>query len=134
MITTATLKRLAEERLEDAKSLVEAGRYDTAFYMAGYVIEISLKMRICLTLNWNGFPETNNEFQNYRSFRIHDLGILLTLTGMEDHILSTYYRQWSSISSWEPNTRYEVTLARGKAETEKTIKDVEELMEVLCKK
>ena len=132
MIPKTMLKTLAEERLEDAKALVDAGRYDTAFYMAGYVIEISLKVRICTTLNWAEFPDTNREFQDYRSFRTHNLEVLLNLSGFRHVVHGSYLTEWSTIASWDPSLRYTLT-ALGNTGAAKLIKDVEVLMEVLCK-
>ena len=74
--------------------------------MCGYAVEIALKVRICKTLGWSGFPETNREFDDYRSFRTHDLEVLLTLTGVEDLVTTRYGLFWSSVSFWNPELRY----------------------------
>ncbi len=51
-LTLKDLEELAEKRLMDAKTLFEAKRYDGAFYICGYAIEMALKRRICVTLDW----------------------------------------------------------------------------------
>ncbi len=56
-------------------------RYDGAVYLAGYTVELALKARICEVLNWSGYPATSKEFDGYRSFRTHDLRVLLSLSG-----------------------------------------------------
>lgn len=56
MITLQDLKNLCTDRLEDAKTLLKANRYDGAVYLAGYVIELGLKHKICQTLGWEGYP------------------------------------------------------------------------------
>ncbi|MGH9933419.1 MAG: HEPN domain-containing protein [Pyrinomonadaceae bacterium] len=86
MIEHGELLKIAEERLKDAEALLAAGRYDGAIYLGGYVVELALKSRICRTLNWKSFPQTTGEFQNYRSFKTHDLDVLLSLSGTEDKI------------------------------------------------
>ena len=43
MICLQDLQNLCLDRLEDAKILYDAGRYDGAFYMSGYVVEMGLK-------------------------------------------------------------------------------------------
>lgn len=64
MITTIDLITIAQERLTDAKALLNAHHYDGAVYLCGYSIEIALKHKICQTLNWSGFPSTNKELKN----------------------------------------------------------------------
>jgi hypothetical protein len=47
MIPVAELDRLARARLEDAKALLAATRYDGAVYLCGYAVEVALKARTC---------------------------------------------------------------------------------------
>ncbi len=51
MIEVAELDLIAEARLNDGRALFAAGLYDSASYLCGYAIEVSLKARICRTLN-----------------------------------------------------------------------------------
>ena len=74
---------------------MSADRYDGAIYLGGYVVELALKNRICVVLNWKGFPQTAGEFQNYKSFKTHNLDVLLSLSGVESKINS-------SICEWSP--------------------------------
>lgn len=106
MIDQADLRKIAEERLKDADTLLAAGRYDGAIYLGGYVVELSLKSRICRTLKWKGFPQTRSEFHNYLSFKTHDLDVLLSLSGAEDEIKTKYFVEWSAVASWDPEARY----------------------------
>jgi hypothetical protein len=86
MIDHGELLNIAEERLKDAEALLAAERYDGAIYLGGYVVELALKSCICRILNWKGFPQTRGEFQNFQSFKTHDLDVLLSLSGAEDKI------------------------------------------------
>jgi len=86
MLSILELRRIARGRLKDAEVLYASGRYDGAIYLCGYAIETMLKARICRVLKWPGYPDTNNEFKGYQSFRIHDLEILLHLSGTENKI------------------------------------------------
>lgn len=86
MISKSELGILAKARLEDSKILLDAKRYDGSVYICGYVIELGLKLRICKTLKWEGYPNTNNEFKDLRSFKTHNLDVLLTLSGIEEKI------------------------------------------------
>jgi hypothetical protein len=107
MIAQADLKAMAREKLKDAQALFRAGRYDGAIYLSGYAMELALKARICQTLRWPGFPETKSEFENYQSFRTHNLEVLLHLTGIEDRIKQHYLPAWSVASGWKPEIRYQ---------------------------
>jgi hypothetical protein len=106
MLSTATLAAIAEARFEDANALLSANRYDGAVYLCGYALEIALKARIVKTLKWEGFPQTDKEFRPYRSFRSHDLDVLLHLSGRESEIKATFLSEWSVVKSWNPELRY----------------------------
>jgi hypothetical protein len=106
VIPESTLRTIAKARLADAKALLKAGRYDGAIYLGGYAVELALKSRICKTLGWTEFPETRSEFQNYQSFKIHDLDVLLHLSGRETRIKTKHFAEWSAVATWNPEARY----------------------------
>lgn len=106
MILLDELKTLCVDRLEDAKTLLKAGRHDGAFYMAGYVVELKLKQRICETLGWAGYPSGAREFDNLKSFKTHDLEVLLHLSGVEAKVKSQLLVEWSVVNVWSPEIRY----------------------------
>ena len=119
MIPVAELDRIAKARLEDAKVLLAAGRYDGATYLCGYAAEVALKARICRTLNWPDFPSTAGEFQAYRSFQTHELEVLLHLSGKEAAVKQRNPVKWGLVAAWHPEWRYNVigTATREKANT-----------------
>ena len=90
MTLTKELKGISRARLEDSEALYDARRYDGATYLCGYTVELALKARICKTLKWKGFPSTPNEFNNFKSFRTHDLDVLLALSGAEQRIKTRF--------------------------------------------
>ena len=109
MITQTELLIAAQEKLADAEALYNAGRYDSAFYICGYAVEMLLKYKICKTLNWNDFPMTNREFDNYKSLKIHNLEVLLTFTGAVAFVQNTYTFEWGAVKTWNPEMRYAVS-------------------------
>ncbi len=131
MISKADLLKIARGRLKDAEVLLAAGRYDGAIYLGGYVVEIALKHRICKTLKWSGFPQTNREFQGYQSFKTHDLDILLSLSGVEVKIRTNYFAEWSTVIIWDPEIRYNLIGSTSKAAAERLIKAAQKLLMVL---
>lgn len=106
MLLVQELRVISEDRLEDARVLVDAQRLDGAVYLCGYSVELALKARICLTLGWSGFPETSLEFQGLQSLRTHDLEVLLRFSGVEGAITAKYLAEWSVILNWDPSKRY----------------------------
>jgi hypothetical protein len=131
MIDRGELRRVARERLKDAAALLSANRYDGAVYLAGYVIELALKARICRTLKWKGFPETRSEFQDYQSFRVHDLDVLLRLSGLEPRVKAKYVAEWSVAAEWNPEARYKATGSTTKADARLFVEATKTLLGVL---
>jgi HEPN domain-containing protein len=107
MILTKDLRKIARARLQDAEVLLASRRYDGAIYLCGYAIELALKARICRTLKWQGYPSTSSEFRDYQSFRIHDLDVLLHLSGLEQQIKLNFFAEWSAVAQWNPSARYQ---------------------------
>jgi HEPN domain-containing protein len=109
MLDKKDIKKIAKARLQDAEALFAAGRYDGAIYLGGYAVELGLKARICKTLGWSGYPSTSAEFKDYRSFKTHDLDVLLHLSGSEDKIKTKFLAEWSAVAQWDPDARYQPT-------------------------
>jgi HEPN domain-containing protein len=131
MIDHNDLRRIAQERLRDAEALLAAGRYDGAIYLGGYVVELSLKSRICRILNWKGFPQTRSEFQNFQSFKTHDLDVLLSLAGADDQVKTGYLAEWSAVATWDPEARYNPIGGASRADAELLIESARTLMGAL---
>jgi len=131
VITKSDLRNLAKARLKDSKILCEAKRYDGAVYICGYVIELGLKLRICKTLKWEGFPSSNKEFRDFRSFKTHNLDVLLVLSGIEEKVKSNFLPEWSAITSWEPEARYNPIGTIGRDDAELMIESAEKLLKIL---
>jgi hypothetical protein len=131
MLNTAELRKIGGARLKDAQALCRSRRYDGAIYLCGYAIEIALKARICKTLRWPSYPSTKREFENYTSFRTHDLDTLLSLSGVEGKIKGKFLAQWSAVAQWNPEARYKPIGSASKQEAELMIESVRILMREL---
>lgn len=88
IISRNTLEALAEERLREAQTLLIAGHYCGAIYLAGYSVECHLKSAICITLRWEQLRGT---------FKTHDLETLLLHSGF-DRELRTCREVWPSFT------------------------------------
>ncbi len=58
-------------------------------------------------MNWDVYPLTRKQFQNYSSFKTHKLDVLLRLSGAEENIKSKFLAEWSVVSEWDPEDRYQ---------------------------
>ena len=80
MDTRNKLKELAKARLHEAKVLCDKELYDGVCYLAGYVIELALKARICRISDLAEYPQTG---EISRAFKTHKYSDLLKLSGLE---------------------------------------------------
>jgi hypothetical protein len=131
MIDRRELRKISKARLADSEALLRARRYDGAVYLCGYAIELALKARICQTLKWQGFPETRSEFQNLQSFKVHDLDVLLHLSGREDKIKLQNLTAWSIVVTWEPEARYNVVGSASRQDAADMISAAQTLLAVI---
>jgi len=131
MIPVAELDSIARARIEDAKALLTAGRFDGATYLCGYAVEVALKARICRTLNWAEFPSTGGEFQAYRSFQTHELDVLLRLSGQEARVKQNHFPLWNAVAVWKAESRYNVVGTAQRPDVTTMIHATEELLAVL---
>jgi len=107
MIQRKELRNLVRARLKDAEVLCANRRYAGAVYLCGYAVELALKDRICRTLKWSGFPETRTERQGLGSFIVHNLEMLLHLSGIEARIRTRHLAAWSVVIQWDTELRYQ---------------------------
>lgn len=131
MVTRTELRKIARARLKDAQVLFRGRRYDAAIYICGYAIEIALKARICRTLRWSGYPSTRSEFEQYRSFRTHDLEALLHLSGIEDRIRANFVAEWLAVTAWDPEARYQPAGSAKKEAAELMLESAKSLLSAI---
>ena len=131
MIQVGELENIALARLEDARALLAAGRFDGATYLCGYAVEVALKARICTTLRWQGFPNTRREFEGFRSFQTHELDVLLRLSGQEPRIKQDHFGVWNKVATWKPETRYSAVGTAQEPDATAMISAAKELLAVL---
>jgi HEPN domain-containing protein len=131
MLTRRELLNLARARIKDARALFDSKRYDGSYYLCGYVLEHALKARIVSTLKWDGFPSTAKEFEKFKSFKTHDLGTLLSMTGREKKLRAIYMTEWSTVTEWDPETRYRPVGSADRRDAARMIDSVERLLTAL---
>ncbi len=104
--------------LIDAVCLESQGRYDGAYYLAGYTTELLIKAKVCKNLGIDDFFDFDNTARKtkiksevLRPFKVHDLEQLLILSGVysdfEKMLVDVDFgAAWSIIQKWNEGTRY----------------------------
>jgi HEPN domain-containing protein len=121
MPTRNELKELAKLRLKEAETLFDAGLYDGAVYVSGYVIEFALKARICKLLDISEYPSSGKLKSAYA---VHDFDQLLLLSGLKEKINLApveLYANWSITIPWSPEMRYKPKGSVSKDEAEQIL-------------
>ena len=84
------IKKLAYERLEEASILCDNKKYDGAFYLAGYSIELMLKAKICEhfgvdnLFDFDGNTVLPAGVKDVRkALKTHDITALFMLSGLK---------------------------------------------------
>ena len=131
MIAAKDLRTIARARLRDARVLLRARRFDGAFYLCGYAVELALKARICQTLKWTGFPETSQDFKGLQSVKTHDLEVLLRFSGVESRVKASHLAEWSVVLDWNPDKRYQAIGQSTPQQATDMVTSVERLLKVL---
>lgn len=132
IILLADLRITAREHLRAAVILRRSRAYDSADYLCGYAVEIALKVRICRTLRWQGFPESKKEFEGKLSLRVHDLNALLEFTGIQSRFQRMPLRgAWETVQLWDPEQRYRQGGVKTAAEADDMISATRNLLRVL---
>ena len=130
MLTADELHIIAKTRFEESTILHDNSKFDGAIYLCGYALELILKRKIVLHLDWLGFPENTSEFKELQSFKTHSPQILLRLSGLEKIITSdaNLFTSWNTASSWSSDFRYRRVGSISKAESKKVIQSTRDVI------
>ncbi len=134
MLDIKELKKLSKGRIKESELLFLNKKYDTSAYLCGYAIELALKYRICKCLKWPNFPTTNAEFGDLRYMKTHDYETLLRLTGKSDNVKTKFLAEWSVVSKWNPENRYQPLGTIVMTDSRDMIDSTKRIVEALCGK
>ena len=114
----ADFQQMANERLEEAKALLDVGKWSGAYYLAGYSVELALKACIIKVLmSTDAFPD--KEFS--RNCYTHSVEKLVELAKLEVvwkiamNAERAFEANWTTVKDWSEVKRYHVI---NKAEAE----------------
>ena len=111
------LQKMAEERVADASALLNAERYQAAYYLCGYAIECALKACIARKTREFDFPDRKVANDSY----VHDLGKLLNVAGLAQMRLDdvrnndSFARSWNIVQNWSETSRYDASITMEQA-------------------
>ena len=107
--TRADFQQLAGVRLAEAKTLLDAGQWDGAYYLAGYAVELALKACIIkLLMATDEFPDKDFSRDCYT----HGLEKLVKLSRLEPSRDATatanpnFLAHWVIVKDWSEQKRY----------------------------
>jgi HEPN domain len=109
IVTKAEFQELAEQRLVEAKALLDHGQWDGAYYLAGYAVELGLKACIIKTvLATDAFPD--REFS--KNCYTHDIDQLVVLAKLKSERKTAMdadpdlMTNWALAKDWSEQKRY----------------------------
>jgi HEPN domain-containing protein len=108
-VNRTELQKLAEDRLLDAKALLDAGRWSGAYYLAGYAVECALKSCILSRIERTGFIFEDKEFaEKCWTHNVKDLVSLADLQTPREIANEgnpELRTNWSIVESWSEISR-----------------------------
>lgn len=107
----AELRQLATDRVEDARILLDHGRWTAAYYLVGYAVETGLKACILRFVDETGVIFTDKKFaEKCWTHRIEDLvkhADLEPKRGLDIAANPTLGEHWDLVEAWTEVSRYE---------------------------
>ncbi|MHB1423302.1 MAG: HEPN domain-containing protein [Gemmataceae bacterium] len=102
-------QNLANERIAEAKILLDVGKWSGAYYLAGYAVECGLKACIAKLSKPDEFPDKNFGAKCW----IHEIEPLVDLAGLKKqrdadaNVNTILYANWDTVRAWKETSRYE---------------------------
>ncbi|MFO7904770.1 MAG: hypothetical protein ACQESR_11225 [Planctomycetota bacterium] len=107
------LQQLSDDRIEDARVLLEAKRWPAAYYLAGYALECALKSCVLAYIDRTGIIFEDKKYAQKRwTHDIEDLVRQAGLTIERDKAADaniTLGQHWSIAKDWSESSRYRLS-------------------------
>jgi HEPN domain-containing protein len=111
------LQKMADERVADAAALLDAGRFQAAYYLCGYAVEFALKACIARQVREFDFPDRKVVNDSY----VHDLTKLLSVSRLaqlhreEAEQNDAFAENWGIVQAWSEASRYNAAITEAAA-------------------
>lgn len=122
-------QELAEVRLDEANALRDRGKWDGAYYLAGFSIECALKACLAKKTVEHEFPPDRKYVDKCY---VHDLPALLNHAGLQAELKAEATRSsniasnWATVQAWTIESRYRRTTENQACELIDAISDPSE--------
>jgi HEPN domain-containing protein len=106
------LQKMAEERVADTAALLDAGRFQAAYYLCGYAVECALKACIAKQIREFDFPDRKLVNDSY----VHNVEKLLKISGIERLLEEEvgrngiFAKNWGIVKDWSEASRYNAAI------------------------
>jgi hypothetical protein len=114
-VNQAELQKLAVERLQDAKTLIDGGRWEFGYYAAGYAVECALKSCVLVRMIYTAW--IFEEKWDAKVCLTHDFMTLVRLAGLTDQLNADltasaaagkeFAVNWATVKEWTVTSRYD---------------------------
>ncbi|MEO7175421.1 MAG: hypothetical protein ABIV51_06160 [Saprospiraceae bacterium] len=126
------IRILAAKRLEEAEILLNNGKFEGAFYLAGYSIELTLKAKICEHLDVPNLFASSEQGKPFlanlrKAVKIHNLETLFTFSGLANKLDikksgdQDFSKLFGLIVCWNEDARYSTPTDISEISTRKII-------------
>jgi hypothetical protein len=111
------LQKMAEERVADAAALLNAERFQAAYYLCGYAIECALKACIARKVREFDFPDRKVVNDSY----VHNLAKLLKVADIDGLLQEEegrnrlFAKNWGIVKDWSETSRYDASITPAQA-------------------
>ena len=110
-LNRTAFQQLADVRLDEAVALLALGKWDGAYYLAGYAVECGLKACVAKLTAAEDFPE----LERVRKSFTHKADDLVDLAGLkvarDDEVKAdpVFGLNWDAVRKWTEASRYDRT-------------------------
>jgi HEPN domain-containing protein len=111
------LQAVAAMRIDEAKTLLDAGNFSGAYYLVGYSVECALKACVARQVRRGDFPDKRLANEAFT----HDLEKLVAVAGLKQGFETdrranpSLEVNWAIVKDWTVATRYEVGISSAQA-------------------
>jgi len=111
------LQAVAAMRIDEAKTLLDAGQFSGAYYLVGYSVECALKACVARQVRRGDFPDKRLANEAFT----HDLEKLVAVAGLKQGFETDRRANpllevnWAIVKDWTVATRYEVGISSAQA-------------------
>ena len=110
MMNRSDFQQIADVRIEEAAVLLAQGKFDGAYYLAGYAVECGLKACIARLTSQDDYPPKPKFIHDYYSHEIDKLVKTAGLMARRDADAAAdpaLEKNWDIVKDWTEESRYE---------------------------